>query len=160
MHRAIIPSLCAALAACQSAQAPAEPQAEQRQASPPPPLRLIPVPPRGLAPSEAAVLRAAEVLPPDAGHFAKCAACHALTTDTNGIGPSLKGVYGRPAARAPGYRYSTALAQAGLVWDAATLDRFLTRPSDHVPGNKMTFAGLKDPAQRAQIIALMERYAD
>lgn len=160
MYRAIVPLLCLTLAACHSAQVPASSQEQQRQTSLPPPLRLIQTVPRGLAPGDAQTMRAAEMLPPDAGAFAKCAACHALTTGTHGIGPSLKGVYGRPAARAPGYRYSTALTQAGLVWDAATLDAFLTRPSEHVPGNKMTFAGLRDPAQRAQIIALMERYTN
>lgn len=90
--------------------------------------------------------------------FAKCASCHSLIPGRNGIGPSLAGVYGRHAASAPNFRYSEALAGSGLVWDAAKLDRFLTRPRDVVPGNKMTFSGLSDPAVRAEIIAYIQRY--
>lgn len=107
---------------------------------------------------EMAVVADSAQLPADAGAFAKCAVCHSLEPGRHGIGPSLAGVYGRAAARDGTFRYSEALSTSGLVWDAATLDQFLTSPRDAVPGIKMTFAGLKDPAQRAQIIAFIERY--
>ncbi|MBX7459015.1 cytochrome c family protein [Qipengyuania sp. 1NDH17] len=92
--------------------------------------------------------------------FAKCRACHTATSDRHGIGPSLAGAYGRSSASAPNYRYSTALKESGLVWDAATLDKFLENPRAMVPGTKMSFAGLKDPLQRAQVIAYIERHSD
>lgn len=121
----------------------------------PPPITVVPPPPRRPDVTE---LAGWEPLPADAGGFAKCASCHSIKPGRSGIGPSLAGIYGKPAARDPNYRYSDALRNADLVWDAATLDRFLTRPRDLVPGNRMTFAGLSDPAQRAQIIAFIERY--
>ena len=92
--------------------------------------------------------------------FAKCMACHTSAPGRHGIGPSLAGAYGRPSASAPNYRYSTALKESGLVWDAATLDKFLENPRAVVPGTKMSFAGLKDPLQRAQVIAYIERHSD
>ncbi len=92
--------------------------------------------------------------------FAKCRACHTSAPGRHGIGPSLAGAYGRPAASAPNYRYSTALKESGLVWDAATLDKFLENPRAMIPGAKMSFAGLKDPLQRAQVIAYIERFKD
>ncbi|MCA0979170.1 c-type cytochrome [Qipengyuania flava] len=88
----------------------------------------------------------------------KCAACHHLTPRIHGIGPSLAGIYGNPAASREGYRYSDELSQSGLVWDAATLNAFLASPKEHVPGTKMLFRGLSDPADRAQVIALLQRY--
>ena len=94
----------------------------------------------------------------DAGAFKKCAACHTLTLGINGLGPSLAGIYGKPAAMREGYRYSDELSQSGLVWDAATLDAFLAAPKQRVPGTKMPFRGLSDPADRAQVIALIQRH--
>ena len=100
----------------------------------------------------------AALLPKDAGGFMKCAACHTLTPGINGLGPSLAGIYGKPAATREGYRYSDELSQSGLVWDAATLDSFLAAPKERVPGTKMLFRGLSDPAERAQVIALIQRH--
>ena len=97
-------------------------------------------------------------LPKDAGAFMKCAACHTLTPGINGLGPSLAGIYGKPAATREGYRYSDELSHSGLVWDAATLDSFLAAPKERVPGTKMLFRGLSDPAERAQVIALIQRH--
>ena len=97
-------------------------------------------------------------LPSDAGAYLKCAACHVLQSDINGIGPSLAGVYGKQAASNTKFAYSEAMRQSGLVWDTATLDRFLEDPEAVVPGNKMSFSGLSDPKERAQIIALLERF--
>lgn len=97
-------------------------------------------------------------LPADAGAYKKCTACHSLQPARHGIGPSLAGVYGRAAATQPGFRYSEQLRGAGLTWDAATLDRFLTNPRAAVPGTKMAFRGLSDPVQRAQVIAFLQRH--
>jgi cytochrome c len=52
----------------------------------------------------------------------------------------------------PGYNYSAALRSSGLTWNAATLDRWLTAPQRTVPGTKMPFAGIPDPARRKQVV--------
>lgn len=82
-----------------------------------------------------------------------CAACHSI--DYNGVGPAHRGVFGRKAGSAPGYTYSPALAASSVVWDARTLDRWLTDPERLVPGQKM---GLKvaSPAERAALIAYLK----
>jgi cytochrome c len=100
----------------------------------------------------ASVAAAAE--PP--ASFAQCRICHTTEAGKHLIGPSLAGVYGRPAASAPGYPYSAALKQAGFTWDDATLGRFLEAPMKVLPGTRMTYAGLKDPAARAEVVAYLK----
>jgi cytochrome c len=85
--------------------------------------------------------------------FALCAACHA--PDKNGVGPLLGGVIGRTSGTVEGFRYSRAMKRAGIIWDAKSLDAYLTDPQQTVPGNVMPFAGIADPQQRADIIAYL-----
>ena len=87
--------------------------------------------------------------------FAQCKACHS-TDGTTLIGPSLKGVYGTKAGAVAGYDFSPAMKASGLTWDDATLDAFLENPQGKVPGTKMTFFGLKDAAQRKDVIAYLK----
>jgi cytochrome c len=88
--------------------------------------------------------------------FGKCAACHnAEQGGSHGLGPNLYDAFGRPAASKPDYRYSPQLRESGLVWDAATLDRWLAEPRHVVPGTKMTFAGLRNPEERKAVIAFL-----
>ena len=82
----------------------------------------------------------------------RCAGCHAL--DQLKIGPSLRGIYGRPAGKNPKFAYSDALKRAAIVWDEATLNRWLTDTESVVPDNDMAFR-LNDPADRANIIAYL-----
>ena len=84
--------------------------------------------------------------------FGQCAACHSVEPGMNGVGPSLVGVAGRKAGSVPGFAYSDANKASGLTWDEKTLDTYLTNPMKMVPGTKMTFAGLPDPAQRKAVI--------
>jgi len=91
--------------------------------------------------------------------FAQCQSCHSATPGENGIGPSLAGVYGTKAAEVPGYDFSEAMKKSGLTWDEPTLDRYLTSPQTVVPGTKMTFPGLTDPAKRAATIAYLKSIA-
>src|SRR5205823_11184567 len=79
---------------------------------------------------------------------AQCAACHTVKPGVNGFGPSLAGVVGRPAGKAPGYTYTGAMASSGLIWDEATLDAFLTSTTQKVPGTSMPVA-LPDAHVRA-----------
>lgn len=82
--------------------------------------------------------------------YARCLACHALAYDR--VGPRHCGVFGRRAGSVPGYDYSDAMRKSGIVWNAATLDRFLAAPTQVVPGTTMGYAGIPDPAERAALI--------
>jgi cytochrome c len=84
---------------------------------------------------------------------AKCGGCHSIAT--NRIGPAHKGVFGRKAGMAAGYKYSPALKASGIVWNDQTLDKWLQGPPKVVKGTKMFFT-VPDPAQRAAIIAYLK----
>jgi cytochrome c len=85
--------------------------------------------------------------------YQACAACHSL--DENDLGPRHRGVVGRPAGSVVDYAYSPALKSSGLIWDEATLDRWLTNPSALVPGTKMFFQ-VAEAQNRADIIAFLK----
>ncbi len=88
--------------------------------------------------------------------FKKCATCHVADKETNKIGPHLVGLFGRTAGKLKGYKYSSAMAASDVVWNAETLASFVKAPRDFIPGTKMTFAGLKDDGQIADLIAYLE----
>ena len=92
--------------------------------------------------------------------FKKCVACHSTDpSGRNGLGPNLRGVVGRPAAKAPGFSYSPAMAASKLVWNDKNLTKFLASPRQVVPGTRMTFAGLPNPQDRANVIAFLKQSA-
>ena len=82
----------------------------------------------------------------------RCTGCHAL--DKIKVGPPLRGVYGRRAGKDPQFAYSNAVKAAPVVWDEATLDRWLSDTESVIPGNDMAFR-LNDPADRANITAYL-----
>ncbi len=85
-----------------------------------------------------------------------CAMCHSNEAGTpNRMGPNLSGVGGRKAGTLAGFRYSPAMAKSGLTWDKATLDRFLTKPSAVVPGNRMGFGGVPAAVDRSALIGYL-----
>ncbi len=86
----------------------------------------------------------------------QCSICHSAQPGRTVIGPSLFGVVGRHSGSVPGFHYSEANRQSGLTWDPSTLDRYLTSPRQVVPGTLMTFPGLRDPTQRANVIAFLK----
>lgn len=86
--------------------------------------------------------------------YARCLACHALAYDR--VGPHHCGLFGRRAGSVPGFPYSQAMKNSGIVWDAKTLDRFLADPLGTVPGTAMTYAGVPDPQNRADLIAYLK----
>ena len=99
---------------------------------------------------------------PDAGAtvFRKCMACHQVGPNArNSIGPVLNGVVGRPAGQYPGYSYSSANKNSGLVWDEPTLARYLRAPAEVVPSTKMIFAGLKNEQEILDVIAYLKQFA-
>lgn len=86
----------------------------------------------------------------------KCAACHSFDDGgPNKIGPNLHGVVGRPVASHEGFAYSPALKEFGGNWDYEKLNCYIASPKDCVPGNKMSFAGVKKDADRADVIAYL-----
>ncbi len=88
--------------------------------------------------------------------FLQCRACHSLEADgINKVGPKLHGVFDRPAGQVEGFNYSDPLLNSGIVWDVETMDKWLERPAALVPGNRMVFVGIRDPQQRANLIAYL-----
>ena len=89
--------------------------------------------------------------------FGACAACHSLQSDQNMTGPSLAGLWQRKAGSVETFaRYSAALKSANIVWDDKTLDQWITDPQHVVPGNQMTFPGITDASQRADLLAFLK----
>lgn len=91
--------------------------------------------------------------------FARCAACHSLDANVNKIGPSLHGIIGRPSGSIADFKYSEAMKNSGLTWNADSLDKYLTKPKDFIPGNKMIFPGLPKPEDRTNIISYLKEAA-
>ncbi len=89
--------------------------------------------------------------------FGACAACHSLQPDQNMTGPSLAGLWNRKAGSVASFnRYSSALQSSNVVWSDKTLDEWIDDPQHLVPGNQMPFQGIKDPRQRADLIAFLK----
>lgn len=88
--------------------------------------------------------------------FKKCAACHnADPGGANALGPALHGIMGKPVATVAGFAYSDALKSKGGTWDWETMSAWLANPKKFAPGTKMTFAGLGNPQDRADIMAFL-----
>ena len=86
--------------------------------------------------------------------FKKCKACHSVEEGKNGTGPHLAGILDRPIGGVEGFKYSKDMAEAGGIWDDATLRAFLTKPKDVFPKTKMSFAGLKEQELDAMLAYL------
>lgn len=107
--------------------------------------------------------KAREPLPPgDAARGQKifkgrAAQCHTATQGgANGVGPNLFGIVGRHSGRIEGYTYSKANENSGVTWNPQVLDVYLENPKKFMPGTKMSFAGLKKPQERADLIAYLQ----
>ncbi len=81
-----------------------------------------------------------------------CSVCHSPEAGTNKLGPSLFGVVGRKSGSLGDYAYTPAMKGAGLTWDQATLDKYITDPQAVVAGTKMLFPGIKDAGDRKALI--------
>jgi len=114
------------------------------------------------ASSAMVMLSAAWSATPDANRgqrvFAACAACHSLEPNRSMTGPSLAGVWNRKAGSLPSFsRYSSAIQSSGIVWDDKSLDRWIRSPEQIIPGNEMTFEGVRDDGQRADLLAFLRQ---
>jgi cytochrome c len=95
--------------------------------------------------------------------FAVCKACHMIGPGAqNRVGPELNGIDGRKQASVETFKGYGAdlkgMGEKGGVWNAAELDKYLTNPKEYNPGTKMAFAGLKDAAVRANVIAYITSF--
>jgi cytochrome c len=89
--------------------------------------------------------------------FETCASCHAYERGEPAmIGPNLRGVVGREIAGESDFDYSPAMRSLNGRWDREQLDRFLASPKTYAPGTAMNSAGVRDPAERAAVIAYLE----
>lgn len=87
--------------------------------------------------------------------YERCLACHALAYDRTG--PRHCGLFGRRAGSVPGFAYSDAMRHSRIVWNEKTLNGFLADPVRSVPGTSMGYAGVKDPVERADLLAYLKQ---
>ena len=88
----------------------------------------------------------------------QCKSCHNVEKGgPSPLGPNLFGVIGRKAGSAPGFASSDSMKASGITWDEASLADYLKDPKAKVPETKMVFAGLKRPAQLADVIAYLKK---
>ncbi|WP_144096439.1 c-type cytochrome [Croceicoccus sediminis] len=101
-------------------------------------------------------VQVAELTPP--ASFNRCAVCHTWEKGgENKLGPNLWGTYGKQAGFHAGFKYSDAMKDSGVTWDDATLNQWLENPRKFIPGNRMSFPGLKDEAKRQEIIDFLKK---
>ena len=88
--------------------------------------------------------------------FNKCKACHAIKAGKKRVGPTMFGIVGRDAGTLKGFKFSKAMKASGITWDDANLNEYLKKPGEFVPKTKMSFAGLNEDADRANVIAYLK----
>jgi cytochrome c len=89
--------------------------------------------------------------------FQDCAACHKPEAGANNVGPSLHGIFARKAGEIADFRYSPAMKKSGIVWTPEMLEKFITEPQAMVPANRMPYAGMASAADRADLIAYLQK---
>lgn len=92
--------------------------------------------------------------------FRACSSCHSLEAGDNGTGPYLYNVVGRPKGEAQGFGYSDAMASQEGEWTPENLSAFIENPRSYTPGTSMSYNGMRDVEQRADLIAYLATFAD
>jgi len=157
---AAVASLSALLAACSGGESePAEPAATEEAATE----EAAPAEAEAEAPAETAEAGTEVTLASLTGDaaagktvFAQCRSCHVTDEGVNRTGPSLHAVVGRESGTVEGFNYSDANASSDVTWTEDVLFEYLEDPRGFMPGTKMVFPGLKDPQDRANVIAYLK----
>jgi cytochrome c len=89
--------------------------------------------------------------------FNKCVACHSVEPGVQLMGPSMHGLMGREAGSMEGFPFSEAMASADFTWTEETLDAFLEKPMQYVPGTVMPFGGIRKAEQRQALICYIKQ---
>lgn len=87
--------------------------------------------------------------------FRQCSACHALNDGQNGVGPYLTGVVDRPKHQAVGFDYSDGLLATTGAWTPENISDFIANPRAYAPGTAMSYGGMDDIEDRANLIAYL-----
>lgn len=134
------------LAGCGSQEQPAKPQQQGESAGASAPSSAVPA-----KPAIVSTAKMGEMI------FRRCIACHTIEQGgSNGIGPNLYGVVDRPRAALANFSYSNAMKAKGGLWDEAALDAYLEQPMMAIPGTRMAFAGIIEPADRKALYLYLQ----
>ncbi|MEM9420943.1 MAG: cytochrome c family protein [Pseudomonadota bacterium] len=93
--------------------------------------------------------------------FRECAVCHETQNGArHRVGPTLWGVYQQPAGNLADFRYSNALKRSGVTWTEDQLDAYIARPQSVIPGGRMSYRGMTNPADRRDLVAYLATLTD